>query len=152
MTQEQEEQESILDQGSWCGRTSPEHSPVTRGKTSSPSSKKSSASQMKQPLFLSLRKANGQQSDASWATRTPLLGEHWMPNTGEFPNEERESTLSQILEETPHPKYYLSEKACLGILKRAEKRGKVLPEILHTALVEQAKRMSTATTLATDEP
>ena len=35
-----------------------------------------------------------------------------------------ESTLSQILDTTPHPKYYLSQKACLGILRRAEARGK----------------------------
>ena len=73
-----------------------------------------------------------------------------MPNTRESPKEERESTLSQILEETPHQKYYLSEKACLGILKRAEKRGKELPEILKTALIRQVQRMSNATTSATD--
>ena len=151
MISEMAEQANTSDQGSWSGKTSPEHSQVTREKTSSQSSKKSSASLTKQPLFLSLRKANGQQPDASWATLTPSLGERLMPNTGECPREERESTLSQILEETPHPKYYLSEKACLGILKRAEKRGKVLPEILRRALVEQAKLMSTATTLATEE-
>jgi hypothetical protein len=74
-----------------------------------------------------------------------------MPNTGESPREERESTLSQILEETPLQKYYLSEKACLGILKRAEKRGKELPEILRRALIAQAARMSNATISATGE-
>lgn len=35
-------------------------------------------------------------------------------------------------------KYYLSQKACLGILRRAKTRGKVLPEILHKALTRQA--------------
>lgn len=73
-----------------------------------------------------------------------------MLNTGECPKEESESTLSQILEATPHQKYYLSEKACLGILRRAEKRGKELPEILKQALIKQAQKMSNATTLATD--
>ena len=37
-----------------------------------------------------------------------------------------------------HPKYYLSAKACLGILRRAEKRGKELPEILRLALERQS--------------
>lgn len=61
-----------------------------------------------------------------------------MPNTGESPSEERESSLLQILEENPQEKYYLSEKACLGILRRAEKRGKKLPEKLKAALEYQA--------------
>lgn len=62
-----------------------------------------------------------------------------MPNTGESPREESESSLSQILEETPHKKYFLSAKACAGILKRAEKRGRELPEILKEALIRQAE-------------
>lgn len=44
----------------------------------------------------------------------------------------------------------MSEKACLGILRRAEKRGKELPEILKKALIKQAQRMSNVTTSATD--
>lgn len=98
----------------------------------------------------SLRRENGRQPDASWATISPSLGECLMPNTGECPKEESVSTLSQILEETPHQKYYLSEKACLGILRRAEKRGKELPEILRLALIRQAQMMSSAMTSATD--
>lgn len=43
--------------------------------------------------------------------------------------------LSDILEDDPDPKYNLSWKACYGILKRAENRGKVLPEPLKEALV-----------------
>lgn len=56
---------------------------------------------------------------------------------GESPNEENASLLSQILEEQAHPKYYLSEKACQGILRRAEKRGKMLPDVLRQALESQ---------------
>lgn len=59
-------------------------------------------------------------------------------NTGAFPSVERESFLLQVLEPTVDQKYYLSQKACLGILRRAKTRGKVLPEILHKALVRQA--------------
>jgi hypothetical protein len=35
-------------------------------------------------------------------------------------------------------KYYLSQKACLGILRRADARGKELPELLKKALLRQA--------------
>ena len=61
-----------------------------------------------------------------------------MHSFGECPSEERESRLSQILEETPPQKYCLSAKACAGILRRAERRGKELPEILKKALVRQS--------------
>lgn len=42
------------------------------------------------------------------------------------------------MEDTPHQKYYLSKKACLGILRRSELRGKELPKQLKTALEIQA--------------
>lgn len=80
----------------------------------------------------------GHQPDASWEMGGALLGEYTMRSFGEYPSEEKESRLSQILEAAPHPKYCLSEKACLGILRRAEKRGKKLPEMLEQALRKQA--------------
>lgn len=43
--------------------------------------------------------------------------------------------LSDILEDNPDDKYRLTWRACFGILRRAEKRGKVLPEPLYCALV-----------------
>lgn len=44
-------------------------------------------------------------------------------------------SLSQVLESGPvHQRYFLSEKACSGILRRAEKRGKALPDALRNAL------------------
>ena len=42
----------------------------------------------------------------------------------------------QILEENAPEKYSLSARACLGILTRAERRGKPLPAMLWEALVE----------------
>lgn len=44
----------------------------------------------------------------------------------------------QILEPQPQRKYYLSRKACLGILRRARKRGKELPATLKLALEMQS--------------
>jgi len=46
--------------------------------------------------------------------------------------------LSQILDQNVPPTYYLSAKACEGILRRAASRGKELPEVLQLALVEQS--------------
>jgi hypothetical protein len=43
-----------------------------------------------------------------------------------------------ILEADVPEKYYLSPKACQGILRRAERRGKKLPELLEVALVSVA--------------
>jgi hypothetical protein len=59
-------------------------------------------------------------------------------NTGPSHKGAKESILSQILEVTPHHKYYLSRTACLGILRRAKKRGKELPPVLKQALEIQA--------------
>lgn len=126
-------------QGSWCGRTSQEHSPVTKEKTSDAYSQKLSGLQKTEFLFLDLRAGNGNQQEASWGMVTAWHGASWIPNTGECPSAGKESTLSQILQEDAPERYYLSEKACLGILRRAEKRGKKLPEVLRRALIQQSR-------------
>ena len=72
--------------------------------------------------------------ESSGALRTALLTR----NTGESPSEDAASSLSQILQAGVPDKYYLSPKACQGILRRASVRGKELPEILRLALERQA--------------
>ena len=67
-----------------------------------------------------------------------LLGEYTMHSFGESPREENVSRLSQILEDSAHPKYSLSARACQGILNRAERRGKELPQELKEALIAQS--------------
>ena len=47
--------------------------------------------------------------------------------------------MLRILEEHPPRKYYLSKAACLGILRRAEQRGKALPPQLKEALEHMGK-------------
>ena len=47
-------------------------------------------------------------------------------------------SLSLILQDNPPRKYYLTRRACLGILRRAKERGKPLPPQLHAALLVQA--------------
>ena len=136
MTSQLDGQVSMYAQGTWSGKTSPEPSQATKETTSLPSSKKRfTSSSRKPPLFLYLKK-DGQQADVSWEPNGALLGEFSMRSFGESPSEENASLLSQILEENPHPKYFLSEKACRGILTRAARRGKPLPNLLKTALLE----------------
>jgi len=49
------------------------------------------------------------------------------------------SSLSDVLETQPLPqRFCLSAKACSGILKRAERRGKKLPQMLRAALEQAA--------------
>ena len=140
MTEETAEQLSMLDQDIWSGKTSPEHSAPTKEKTSEPSSKKQRKSLTKMPLFLDLRRESGQRQDASWQMGGALLGEYSMHSFGESPKEGVESHLSQILEDNPHQKYCLSDRACLGILNRANRRGKVLPNVLEEALIQTILR------------
>jgi len=124
----------------WSGKMSPELSAPTKVRTSGRSStKQSKSSARKPPLFLSLN-MDGQQSDASpiWEENGALRGVYSTLSFGECPSVESASLLSAILEASPHPKYSLSAKACLGILRRAERRGKPLPPLLREALERQA--------------
>ena len=141
MTDEMESQITWSDLGLWSGKTSPELSAATEAKTSRQSSRRSSASQSRTlPMCLCLTRGGGLNADTStmtWADGA-LPGGRWTLNTGERPSEENASLLSQILEETAQEKYYLSARACEGILNRAERRGKELPKELKIALENQA--------------
>ena len=57
-------------------------------------------------------------------------------NVGECPSVESVSQLSQILEVNVPQRYFLSARACQGILTRASRRGKALPDLLKTALLD----------------
>ena len=157
MTDQVEGQMSIFDLDTWSSKMYPDYSVPTVEETSKPSSQKSSkSSNQMPPMFLYLTKENGASQDVSWDTETtdvlfPLLTDYTMPSFGErpstltaecgfraLPNGVSESRLSQILQDSAHPKYSLSAKACNGILNRAKKRGKKLPEVLEKALKVQA--------------
>ena len=91
------------------------------------------------PMCLSLKK-DGLTQEYYWSVGGgALLTELRTLNTGESRSGGAESHLSWILEE-PSPqnsylkKYFLSRKACQGILNRAERKGKTLPENLRQAL------------------
>jgi hypothetical protein len=67
-------------------------------------------------------------------------GECLMHSTSEFPKDGGvSSSLRNVLQTQPvAPKFYLSARACEGILRRAERRGKKLPEALERALKNQS--------------
>ena len=126
----------------WSGKMSQEPLAQTKERTSDAYLKKQRKSSVKMPLFLDLRGGGGVHQDALWEMGGQLLGVYMMHSFGECPSEERESHLSQILEVNPHRKYCLSARACQGILNRAERRGKILPEILYKTLIKQAQSAS----------
>ena len=118
------------------GKTCQEHSAATEEKTSELCWKNWPA--LSNPKFqsLDLRKENGQKQALSVVTDGALRGELSTLNFGESPSVAVESRLSWILEDNVPEKYYLSERACQGVLNRSSRRGKALPEILHTALLD----------------
>ena len=143
MTERADGQVTWSDLGLWSGKTCPEHSAVTKGETSRQSSKRSSASQNRKPPILKCLKRDGQLGGATtmrWEDDGAWLGECMTRNTGESPNAAVGSRLSQILEATPQEKYSLSANACQGILRRAERRGKDLPETLKAVLLIQSEQ------------
>ena len=140
MTDEMEYQMNLFDLDSWCGRTSQEACPVTKEKTSKPSSRKLRGSQNQTlPMCLCLKSGASQGASTMTWVDGQLLGEYTQRSFGVYPKDGIESQLSEILVEDALPKYYLSGKAAAGILRRSEKRGKPLPEILRKALVAQAE-------------
>lgn len=103
----------------WYGKTSPESCQKTKGGTLVPSS--------------------GVWSNSGMASPTECL----TLSTAEYHSGAVVCSLSDILETGDVlQKYYLSPKACAGILRRAEKRGKELPTMLHRALEQVAQDLS----------
>ena len=101
----------------WCGRTSLESCRLTEDARLEPSS--------------------GCWSNAGMGSPT----EFWTLGISEYPSDGVASSLSDILETGELPQqYFLSSRACRGILRRAAKRGKELPEALKSALLAVASR------------
>ena len=138
MTKQSEGQLTLFDLGICVGKTCLELSPVQTEKTSGRYWRKPAELLTVPYLYLDLREGYGNLLGPYWEINSPLLGEYTMLNTGMSRSGAVASSLSRILEAEPHPKYYLSKTACLGILRRAKKRGKELPPVLKRALEIQA--------------
>ena len=129
------------------GKTCPAASPADgtrgrggkrRGRTSGRSSRRSSRLRNQRFMLLDLRSGTGNILGPYWEIDPPWLGCGGTLNTSECPKDAVESSLSAILQDSVPSKYYLTRKACLGILRRAEEREKDLPEQLELALKAQA--------------
>jgi len=104
----------------WFGRTSPASCHRTEDGTLVPSS--------------------GAWSNSGMACAT----ESWTLSISEWPKDAAVCSLSDTLETGDVPRrFFLSPKACAGILRRAEKRGKDLPQALRRALEAAANSAQT---------
>lgn len=122
--------------GSW-ERTSPDFSAAMKGATL--------AQWLESWLGsgLMFRETDGQMPAWHWDREDSSSGQLWMRNIAEWTpilepslKDDGVCSLSEILEPSGSidPRYFLSPKACAGILRRAEARGKELPEALAHAL------------------
>ncbi len=95
----------------WCGRTCPVSCRLTMDGRLEPSLGFWSSSGMGSPT------------------------EFWTLSISEYPSDGVASSLSDVLETGElQQRYYLTSRACRGILRRAAKRGKELPLALQSAL------------------
>ena len=143
------DQVSMFDPGLQRGKTSPARSPPTKARTSGVSWKKRSELVYRAFMFLKVIPGAGNiLGQPYWELLAPFVGESLTLNTGVSPRVARGSSLWRILEPHPHRRYFLSRKACLGILRRARRRGKVLPDTLREALeLQSGLRMADLVTL-----
>ena len=140
-----EGQVSLFVQDSPVGKTYPAltHHALNRRPPEAISGRSSSrSSPLKNPLhtlmLLDLRPGAGNMLGPYWEYDPPWLGSPGTLNCSACPKGVIGSSLSLILEDSVPQKYYLSRKACRGILRRARERGKPLPVKLEVALRLQA--------------
>ena len=93
------------------------------------------------PKFQCLVLDGGQTPEWYEAEALISLGVYTIPGTLGLPSDGGVCFLSQILEASVPEKYYLSPRACAGILRRAERRGKDLPPLLKAALIRQTQQL-----------
>ena len=144
--EELEGQESLFARDSGSGKTSSGRSAAgeilqrvknSLGQTFKKSSKRSSKLKNHTFMLLDLRQGAGNILGPCWEYDPVWLGSLGTLNTSECPKDVVESSLWQILLDTVPSRYWLSRKACRGMLRRADCRGKLLPELLEIALSMQ---------------
>ena len=84
------------------------------------------------------RQGAGGRTQVLCLTGALSLGASSTRNISASPSDAVASSLSQVLELSTPPKYFLSAQACAGILSRAERRGKTLPPLMQAALEHKA--------------
>ncbi|CRH93700.1 Uncharacterised protein [Chlamydia trachomatis] len=122
------------------GRTSLARSPRTKEPISPLSLPRSRASSTRARLICLSLRVDGRTRDVSWVRDSHWHGEYLTHNISVWPNDAAVSILSQILQADPHPRFYLSPRACQGILNRAARKNKTMPTPLKQALEAVAAR------------
>ena len=139
---------SMFDLDLASGRTCPVLSPADetpkreksgQAKTSGSSSSRFSKLKNHTFMLLDLRPGAGNMLGPYWEYDPVWPGSFGTLNTSECPSDVVVSFLWQILQAIVPSRYCLSNKACRGILRRSEERGKPLPEDLERVLRIQAK-------------
>lgn len=139
---------SMFDLDLASGRTCPVLSPADetpkreksgQAKTSGSSSSRFSKLKNHTFMLLDLRPGVGNMLGPYWEYDPVWPGSFGTLNTSECPSDVVVSFLWQILQAIVPSRYCLSNKACRGILRRSEERGKPLPEDLERVLRIQAK-------------
>lgn len=132
---------SLFAQDSSVGKTFSVHCPQATPpvRTSGLSSKKLSELSAVPYMSLDLTPGSGDLLGRySWEILSPSHLGCSTRNTGVSPRDVNVCSLLQILQEQVPRKYYLSRRACRGILRRARDRSKPLPPELEWALKVQA--------------
>ena len=145
------EQLSLFARDFYAGRTCLGHTAARKQKISSKSSSRSLKLKNHTFMLLNLQPGAGNILGPCWEYDPAWLGPPGTLNTSECPKDVEESSLSQILLDSVPSKYYLSENNCKGILKRAHKRGRPLPEDLELALKIQGRIIQAGSILGTGE-
>ena len=139
---------SMFDLDLASGRTCPVLSPADetpkreksgQAKTSGSSSSRFSKLKNHTFMLLDLRPGAGNMLGPYWEYDPVWPGSFGTLNTSECPSDVVVSFLWQILQAIVPSRYCLSNKACRGILRRSEERGKPLPEDLERVLRIQSK-------------
>lgn len=116
------------------------------GESSRSSSRRGSSSKTSLDYCHRTEGGTWEPSSGRWLTAgIASPGGCWTASFSDWPSDASVCSLSDILETCDVPlRYFLTAKACAGILHRAEKRGKALPERLKLALMVEAFPEATA--------
>lgn len=76
----------------------------------------------------------------------------WTPKTSAFPNNVRELLLSEVLETQVPQKYYLSQKAVVGIIRRAQRDGRSARVLMQEVVNGTTHKLSWLSLLLSEHP
>ena len=76
----------------------------------------------------------------------------WTPKTSAFPSNVKELLLSEVLEISVPQKYYLSQKAVIGIIRRAQRDGRSARVLMQEVVNGTTRKLSWLSLLLSEHP